>query len=358
MASLFSGWGFGDNGVLWAIVVACGVFTLLSLAMATTAVVAHLVSKRRARTRKRDKAAWRRLLLDILAGDAPPEALSNRVEMANRHRFLSFLVSYAITIRGREHQTLREVARPFLPSVERDLQDRSPMIRAQAVQRLGLLGDSETHAPLLRDALDDPSQFVGGVAFRHLAKWSDPDDVPLLLEAVRRLSRADRTQLVASLVELGENAAPFLRTALADDERTRFEREVCAETLRWLGDVDAASVAADLLATTDPPPELTAALLRLLRRVGGTRHASIVRPYCDDEVPFVRIQAARALGQLGESSDGALLAERVRTDPSRWVALSAAQSLAELGRTDQLRQLRDAASDRGPIAADLLPAPA
>jgi HEAT repeat protein len=168
----------------------------------------------------------------------------------------------------------------------------------------------------------------------------------------------DRVQLVSALVEVGAEAAPFFREELRNEERTPFERIVCAETLRWLGDEEAISVAVPLLRTSGIDPELTAALLRLLRRVGSAAHAAAVRPHCHADVPFVRIHATRALGQLGEEDDGALLADRVQNDPSRWVALSAAQSLADLGRTDQLRRLSESGEDRSSIAADLLPAEA
>lgn len=353
MGVSWSGWE-GSSGILWGLIVTSAVLTLLSLVMATIAVAAHLASKRRKQARRRDVDAWRRRLLDVLAGDAPPESLTDQVPAPKRRRFLAFLVPYATTVRGKAQEAIQDVARPFLPAIEPDLKHRGAMVRAQAARRIGLLGSKE-QAPALSEVLDDASDFVASIAFRHLARWSEPDDAPRLLDTVRRLTRADRGRLVSSLVELGEGAAPFLREELANEARTPFERVVCAETLRWMSDGDAASVAADLLAAGDLDSELTAALLRLVRRVGGARHASAVRRYCRAEVPFVRIQATRALGQLGGESDGALLADRVRNDPSRWVALSAAQSLAGLGRTDELRQLKDSDHARSAIATDLLP---
>ncbi|MFB6279158.1 MAG: HEAT repeat domain-containing protein [Salinibacter sp.] len=343
------------SGVLWGLIIASLVLTAFSLVLGLTAVAAHFTSKNQKRTRQQNREQWRQALVDVIVGDASPQALSDQVEPSQRNQFLSFLVVYATTVRGQALERIREVARPLLSTAEKNLHARSRMVRAQAVRRIGLLGGRE-RAGVLDDALDDNSEFVALIAFRHLAEWSGPNDAPRLLNAVPHLSRADRVQLVSALVEVGEEAAPFFRKELRSGERSVFERVVCAETLRWLGDGDAAPVAVDLLKTSDPDPELTAALLRLLRRVGNPRHAPIVRRHCRADVPFVRIQATRALGQLGEDQDASLLADQVQNDPSRWVALSAAQSLAELGRTDQLRRLSESGDDRASIAADLLPA--
>ncbi len=347
---------FGESsGVLWALIIASGVLTILSLTLVITAVVAHLLSKRRTQTRQRDLERWQQTLLDILAGDTPPETLSDQVEASQRRRFLSFLVAYATTVKGRALTRIRAVARPFLSITKKNLHAGSRMVRAQTVRQIGLLG-GEDYAPVLDEALDDRSDFVSFIAFQHLAKWVGPDEAPRLLDTVPHLSRVDRVQLVSALAEIGEEAVPFFRKELRNEDRTSFERVVCAETLRWLGDGDAAPAAVDLLKTSDNDPELTAALLRLLSRVGSTQHAVVVRSHCRSDVSFVRIQATRALGQLGGEKDVACLTDRIRNDPSRWVALSAAQSLAELGRTEQLRHLSDRGDDRASIAADLLPA--
>lgn len=322
--------------------------------------MSHLAAKWRKQARRQDREQWQQALLDVLAGAVPPEYLSDQVGLAQRRRFLSFLVEHATTVTGSAMERIRAVARPFLQFAEKDLRAGPRMVRAQAVRRIGLLGGPD-YIPVLDEALDDRSDFVSFIAFQHLARWSGPDEAPRLLGAVSRLSRVDRVQLVSALVEVGEEAAPLFREELRNEDRTPFERAVCAETLRWLGDGDAASVATDLLNATDPDSELTAALLRLLRRVGvgGPRDAAIIHQYCRSDVPFIRIQATRALGQLGGERDVSILVDRVQNDPSRWVALSAAQSLADLGRTDELRRLSaNGQGQASTIASDLLPAEA
>jgi HEAT repeat protein len=352
------GWLGEGWGVLRLLIVGCGALTVLALGLSVAAVVSHLAAKWRKQARRQDREQWQQALLDVLAGAVPPEYLSDQVGLAQRRRFLSFLVEHATTVTGSALERIRAVARPFLQFAEKDLRAGPRMVRAQAVRRIGLLGGPD-YIPMLEEALDDRSDFVSFIAFQHLARWSGPDEAPRLLGAVSRLSRVDRVQLVSALVEVGEEAAPLFREELRNEDRTPFERAVCAETLRWLGDGDAAPVAFDLLKTPDADPELTAALLRLLSRVGSAQHAVVVRSHCRSDVSFVRIQATRALGKLGGEEDVACLTDRIRNDPSRWVALSAAQSLADLGRTDELRRLSaNGEGQASTIASDLLPAEA
>jgi HEAT repeat protein len=349
---------------LTVVIVATAVLSAWSVALALMAVAYHVEAGRRRRLWERDAADWRALLLDVLAGERPVEALVAAVGPSEERRFLAFLVPYATTIRGSEAQTLRELAEPFLPAVEANLTSPRPPVRAQAVYRIGLLGGRD-RAPLLRDALEDESDYVVQVAVRRLARIGVPADAARIVDRLHRLRHANRLQITSALVDFGDPAAPEFRRGLDDARRPTFVRVVCAETLRWLADPDAAPVAARLLGRPSGrpsgrpalDPELVAALLRLLRRVGGPRHARVVRPHCASEVDFVRIHAARALGRLGGGGDADRLGRMVREDPSRWVALSAARGLLELDRTAPLRALRGADHERSAMAADLLPTP-
>jgi HEAT repeat protein len=248
------------------------------------------------------------------------------------------------------------VARPFLPSIETDLAARDATRRAQAVQRLGLLGGA-THLPHIRSAFEDDSEFVSVTALRWLTALGDATEMPFILDRIDRLSTLDRRQLVSLLVDLGPDVAPLLRSTLADPERSTFARVICAESLRWLSDGSAADEAARLL-QHNPPDELTAALLRLVRRVGRPEHAALVRDHCHHDVFFVRIHAARALGALGSASDQPLLTRLFTSDDSRWVALNAGHSLRELGLDVPLHRLQESNHPRAPIADSLLSAPA
>lgn len=358
LAVFFSWSSFGtESPVLSALIIGSSVFVGISLAMACIALVAHLKMKRKKAKYRQRKNSWRQVLLDILAEERAPVALHNRVEASQHEQLLDCLIPYATTVKGDALDTLREVARPFLSTVEQQLASQYPLKRARAIRHIGFFGGEE-HASTLRDTLDDPSDIVSGIAFRHLAQRSNPNDAPRLLQAAVRHRGTDRNQIVSSLTELGERAAPFFREVLADGNSSTYQRVLCSETLRWLADGKAVPIAMKVLDNSDVDPELASALLRFMRRVGRRTHSKVIRPYIHSDVPFVRIQATRALGQLGNDSDGALLTDRVLDDPSRWVAISAAESLAELRRTEELRRLSQMSHPRASIATDLLPSDA
>jgi len=333
------------------------VLLLLAFLFALAATGFHVRARRAAQQEQRLTSTWRATLLDVLAGDVAPEHLIEQVSPSEARGFLSFLVPYATTFEGRSRTLITRLAAPFLPDLEGDLARYRPGTRARALQLLGLLDDDSCRG-LLRRGLDDPSRLVAYTAFRRLCRRGSPADAPMLLDRLDRFSAVDVTQLASSLVHLGSDAAAPLRGSLADDTQPTFVRVVCAETLRWMGDGEGAPLAAQLLAE-EPAPELTASLLRLLRRVGCPEHALLVRSYCDSKVSFVRIHAARALGQIGHAEQDRTRLRRLVTDAtSRWVAYSAAKSLTELGQTTPLYHLTQTGHDRAALADDVLHEPA
>lgn len=348
----------GGDQVLLVLTVASAVLVGLAVALGAVALGSHAVFRFRERRRRARRRRWRTHLLAVLAGERTPRSLVDTIRRRHVHAFLNFLAEYATTLRGREMDRVRALARPFMPRVRRHLVARSTLVRARAVQRIGLLGGPE-HTAALRDRLDDPADRVAEMAFRRLAKLGGADEAESLLRRLDQLDHVDHRQLSSALVDLGEEAAPAFRAALADGRHSSFVRMCCAEALRWLSDPGAAAVAGRLLEDTDDQrqersPELTASLLRLLRRVGQSAHAPVVRPYCRSPVSFVRIHAARALGQLGGPEDESLLTTLLETDASRWVALSAAQSLSELNLSSSLRQLTETPHPRAALAANVL----
>jgi two-component system phosphate regulon response regulator PhoB len=353
---LVSPWLPDAAGPLGLMVLLTALLLSGAVLLALTATLLHAHATLREHRRARLEATWRPLLLRVLAGDAPPDALVDRVSPSRERLFLSFLVPYAARFEGRARSLISRLAAPFLARLEADLDRRRPGTRARAVQLLGLLGDASCRAPLRR-CLDDPSPLVTYTAFRWLSRRGDSEDASALLGRIDRLSGVSTTQLSSSLVHLGAEAAPTLRSALADETASPTVRVVCAETLRWMGDGEAAPLAAQLLAD-EPEPELTAALLRLLRRVGCPEHALLVRSYCDSDIPFVRIHAARALGQIGDPDhDRTRLRRLVTGARSRWVAYNAAKSLTELGRPAPLHHLSQSPHARADLADSVLNEP-
>ncbi len=347
--------------LLLILILASAGLAVLALGFGLVAVGSHLWHRIKERQRAARTEAWRTQLLEVLAGERPPRSLVDSVSTTHRDDFLRFLLPYATTVRGPVAERMQAIARSFMPRLRRKLRSRRALVRAQAAQWIGLLGGPE-QASALRDALDDPSDRVVEIAFRRLAQLGGPADTERLLARLDRLSHVDRRRISSALVELGDDAAPALRAAMDDVDRSPFARVCCAEALRWLGDTAAAPVAARLLRDIgieheEASPEVSASLLRLLRAVGQAEHRPLVRRFCRSPVPFVRIHAARALGQLGTAADKDLLGTLVDEDDSRWVALSAAQSLLDLGQTAPLRTIHHRDHGRSELASNFLPAP-
>jgi HEAT repeat protein len=353
--TIVDGWRLLEGGswTLRVLILATVALTLLSLAFTGLALLIHLRTKRRDARRERLEAQWKHLLLAVIAGERSPSSVHSEIEHAESSLFLPFLIRYASRVRGEAKDRIRQLAHPFLADVVDKTDVKDPTRRAQALQRLGLLG-GRTYLSFLRRGLKDSSDFVAVTSLRWLTELGEPDDAAFILDHLDRLSDLDIRQLASALVELGPDAAPHLRSALRDPTRPEFTHTICAESLRWMNDGKAADIAADLL-RDDPPDELAAALLRLVRRVGRPEHASLVRTYCAHDVFFVRIHAARALGQIGGDADVSLLNTLVLEDPSWWVALNAAKSLNELGTYAMLRRLCHADHERSTLAQSVLP---
>lgn len=340
------------------LILVSGGLVFFSMGLAAFALGTRAWSWYQTRIWRQRKEDWEVQIMEVLKGDVPPRSLTDGIPVKHFDSFLEVLIPYATVVEGPEERLIQALADPFLQRVKANLSSRRPLIRAQAVQRLGLLGGSEQAEPL-RQMLGDPSDRVAGRAFHALSRVGGPENTERLLSCLTRLGHVDRRHISSSLVRLGKGAAPVLRTAMADSERDDFVRICCAETLRELGDTSAVAVAAWLLDDVNfrvlcKTPDLTASLLRLLMQLGKGVHGPLVRAYCHAPDPIIRLHAARALGQLGSSEDEVLLGALVHSDDSRWVAISAARSLITLGSTTPLQKLRTLDHPRAELASDFL----
>ena len=133
-----------------------------------------------------------------------------------------------------------------------------------------------------------------------------------------------------ALLLLETRAGPILRELLADPQLSDSLHWVALETVGRLGLADMADQVA---ASSDhPDPELRAATFRCLRRLGSvpeTAEATLLHAV-DDEVDFVRVQAAHAAAFVPAEAALPALEPRLE-DASWWVRRAAAASLARLG---------------------------
>ncbi len=137
---------------------------------------------------------------------------------------------------------------PDVPTRLQDLLSDSPSaeVREAAANMLGKIG-SQTSAPLLMAALDDPAENVRWFAVEGLRKLGAVQAVPRICEMLQKDSSARVREIAAStLGELGQPAGvPALRMAL-DDANDRVRQKAMAALLALAtGDYERMSVIAD-----------------------------------------------------------------------------------------------------------------
>jgi HEAT repeat protein len=305
------------------------------------------VAERRARI----EAQWAPLILDVLNGEIPPTAVTPWVQPRDLPYFIEFLGRFVRRLTGPEQGRLIYLAEPLLPYLRRSLASRSPERRAHAVDTLGLLCPS-TGSPELRAALDDPSPFVAMVAARALTRAGQAEHVDALIARLHRFQEWRPSYLAAMLTALGPAAVPALLASFADGTTPARVRIVAADALGRLNAAVAADTAARVAAEPGEP-ELGAAALRLLGRVGHAPHLPVVRASLTAPAEGIRLAAARALALLGGPGDLPLLL-RALDDPSRWVAEQAARGLLALEGRGQLTAIAAGTAPVALIAREVL----
>jgi hypothetical protein len=297
---------------------------ILCLSLSAALVLQVLRMRRRLARRERQReavfAAWRPILFDVVAGGSPrlPPVAPDEEDA-----FLLLWLQLLDTIRGAPLETLAAAgeavgARAF---AQRRLRGADAVGRILAVRTLGYLRDPEDRAEILR-WLDDPSAYLSLSAARalvHLDPVGSPDDV-----LPRLAARTDwPTPLFAGILEEMDPSRLSARFRALCGE---LPPDALVRVLPFASLVEA-PIVEDLLGRLldrQEEPEVLAAALRHVRTktlLSAVRHAAVHERWS------VRVQAAAALGRVGEPSDRELLLEMTR-DREWWVRYRAAQALA------------------------------
>ena len=147
----------------------------------------------------------------------------------------------------------------------------------------------------------------------------EPEDGPDSPHArfIRAIKQSDLQPGVVqeSLLLLETRAGPILRELLADPDLSDTLRWVALETIGRLGLADMAELAAE--SAHHPDPELRAATFRCLRRLGSVPEGAEapLLDAVDDDVDFVRVQAAHAAAFLTAKAALPRLDRTWRTTP-------------------------------------------
>ncbi|MGJ7914319.1 HEAT repeat domain-containing protein [Massilia sp. LXY-6] len=318
---------------------------LLTLLLGLQIVRLRISLRARERRQARTLARWRPLLNAAIVGDSPAQL--PKLLASERLHFIKLWVHLQSSLRGEAGAALNTIAcRLGLDNEARAMLGRRARTeRLLAALMLGHLGDRQAWPALLRLAgLDDPTLSL-------TALWAlvriDPQAAaeyltPLFIE------RDDwaMSHVAGILQQAGTPVAAVLAGMLPRLDARRLPRALrIAEALRV--ELPAAALAAALASDAVP---VTLAALRI---VNTPLLQQAVRGLLAHEDWQVRVQAAKALGRIGERADTARLVALL-ADREWWVRYRAAQALAELPwlRRAELDDLRASLDDR--FAADML----
>jgi HEAT repeat protein len=324
---------------------------LTAILFSLLTVLLRANNTRKNRLRAGQEAKWDPVILEVLAGAQEPQSLTRFVNPGEELPFLDYLLHYFRRIRGEETTILKDLATPFLPLLAETMSQRGVERRARSVQTLGVLGMPE-YVLVVRDTLDDPSPLVSIIAAQSLSEHGRLEFFPSILQQLHRYSDWHPAFLAGLLSDAGADAAPLLRTALGEGSRPGWERGIIAQALRNIRDLDSADVAAKVLDETDDP-DLLVPCLRLVAELGEGRHRDALIPHLESLHFPVRSYALRALRTLRVSEDLPLFL-RALEDESPWVAMEAARGMRDLGATAHLQALALSDEPRSALALQVM----
>ena len=167
---------------------------LLTFFFAIVTIVLRFRNERRARYWEYLEGKWSEVILEVLAGSEPPEALTSLVEPEEELFFVGFLLRYARRVRGEEGKVLHDLVGPFLHQVTERANRGGAERRARAIQTLGTVGIPE-YAAIVEEGLDDPSALVAMLAAQGLARKEHPELLGPVLDHLHRFGDWRRSYL-------------------------------------------------------------------------------------------------------------------------------------------------------------------
>lgn len=302
------------------------------------------------RRRRRFLQSWRDVFANsIMSAEAAANSPLPRIRHSDKVDLLEEWNRARNTVDGAAVTNLIALARRTgIPEVARKLfRRRRIRSRILAAQTLGHLRD-RTHVDELRELVNHENTALSITAAYTLVEI-DPDlgiSVVVPLIEARRDWPKNRISILLRLAGSQRISEPLYRAIRSADAGgmtylLQFARLVESEVLDALVE--------DLIRTNNDPGVLNAAL----KLVGGFRGVPRIAALTQHDTWYVRMQAAKVLGRIGQQEHLVLL-EALLHDPEWWVRYRAAQSIVSLPflGPNQLRQLRLKQTDK--FAADIL----
>ena len=218
---------------------------------------------------------------------------------------------------------------------------RDVATRLVAIDALGYLGELSA-APSLRDFVDSPNAVLSFAAARALLKIDRKFARTFVALMIRR-SDWSPVRLQALVQEEGDSLSAPITTLVRGS--AAISRDLI-QYLRFFDPMLTRPVVCRVLAISDDPVALTAGL-KVLADIGTSSEASLAARFTEHEDWRVRVQAANALGRLGDAAQLDAVIPLL-SDSHWWVRFRAAQAVAALqtGGERQLQSILDDVKDR------------
>lgn len=334
------------NVALWLI--AGVVATTLVLFVYTMGLrVAMILSNRR---RRAFLGVWREVFAAaVLSGEAAREQALPSLSRADRTDLLEEWNRARSIVAGTAVDNLIALAqRVGIPDLAAELLHRR-RIQAQivAVQTFGHLREAPRFDEI-RELLDHSNTALSITAATSLVEIDPAAGIALVVPRIHQRRDWPKNKVSILLREAGSEliSEPMyraIRSAANDDATYLLQFAPLMES-----EVRDALVE-DLIRESNDPGVLTAAL----KLVSGFRGVPRIAALTQHDAWFVRMQAAKVLGRVGQEEHISLL-ESLLDDPEWWVRYRAAQSITSLPflGPNQLRKMRQRQKDR--YAFDIL----
>ncbi len=339
------------NPLIISLIAYVGILVIMAVLLVIITLRLHHANQKKAAKWAEMEARWKPLLMRVLAGEAWPDEIQTSIGDGEGLYFIDYLMRYAEKLSGETRRRATALADPYLPKLLSRVHKGDAEQRARAILTLSILAP-EDHQDRMVQALEDESPLVATMAARALAENGEINYLNPILEKMPRFRSWSQTYLVSMLVSLGKDQPEYLREALVLTHQPNWVKTVIMKALTEINDWNALPLAVQFL-QEDADREVQAASLQFLARIGHDGLLDLIRQKCRHDDFVIRLNAVKALANLGTPEDRELLLQLLH-DPSQWIALQAAQALKATHNLEDLLQVAESTHPRAELAREVL----
>ena len=305
------------------------IWTALAFCLALTSfiiiyrAVSRIVNARFARRRM----VYQGVVDILLEGGAVPADVLRLKEKGDALVLEGMLLELLVFLRGPLQEAVTRAAEDsgLVDLRLQGLARRSPHLRAEAMEKLGLLR-SRKAVPALLARLPVEAPAIRHVVIRALGRIAAPEALDALLDEVAGADAEGLKVVNQALVGYDVECVPALLKRLENPCKNA-ERQIAI--LGQIRSLDALPTLAAILGSA-ATPHMRAAAAEALGSIAHPDSAPALIGALTDSMREVRVQAAWALGRIGDPQATPHLAAALE-DRYSWVRIRAAEALAKLG---------------------------